>query len=180
MSSEVSEPYAQALMSVAQNNGLTDDFADTLRSLSDLLQESSDLQVFIASPVVRERDKKAVIHRILGEGANPYLVNFMMLLIDKRRIYYLAAICEQYLSLYRKLTNTVLAEVTVARELTGEQASRLEEDVRRRTGASAVELKVSIDPDILGGAIVKVGSQIYDASLRGQLRRIRLSLNSAA
>jgi F-type H+-transporting ATPase subunit delta len=180
ISSEVAEPYAQALMSVAQSHGLSDSFAETLRSLNNLLQESPDLRDFTASPVVRETDKKAVIQRILGEGTSPYLVNFMLLLVDKRRIFYLEAICDQYLSLYRKLTNTVLAEVTAARPLTEEQTRRIEADVRQRTGASAVELKVNIDSDILGGVVVKVGSQIFDASLRGQLRRIRLSLNSAA
>jgi F-type H+-transporting ATPase subunit delta len=180
MNSEVAEPYAQALMSVAQSNRLVDDFAETLRDLNTLIEESPDLQAFIASPIVQESDKKAVIQRILGRRADPYLVNFMMLLVDKRRIFYLTAICEQYLSLYRRLTNTVLAEVTAASALTDDQARRIEDDVRQRVGANAVELKVIIDPDILGGVIVKVGSQIYDASLRGQLRRIRLSLNSVA
>jgi F-type H+-transporting ATPase subunit delta len=180
ISSEIAEPYAQALMSVAQGHRLADNFADTIRDFSRLLEGSPDLQAFISSPVVNEADQKAVIQRILGNDTNPYFVNFILLLIDKRRLIYLSAIFEQYLALYRKLTNTVLAEVTAASPLTSDQERRIEDDVKQRVGARAVDLKVVIDPNVLGGVIIKVGSQVFDASLRGQLRRIRLSLNSAA
>jgi len=180
VSSEVAEPYAQALMSVAQNHHLSDRFSDSLRDLSRLLKESPDLQAFITSPVIKETDKKAVLRQILGNSESPYLVNFLLLLVDKRRIIFLAEICEQYLILYRKLTNTVLAEVTTASALSREQERRIEEDVKQRTGARSVDLIITLDSEILGGVIIKVGSQVYDASLRGQLRRIRLSLNRAA
>lgn len=180
LSSEVAEPYAQALMSLAKANNLTDSFGRDLRDIERLLEESPELDAFITNPVIEESDKKAVIKRILGEGANPYLTSFLMLLVDKRRIVFLKPICEQYLALLRDLTNTVLAEVTAARQLSEEQERRIEEDVKRRTGANAVELKVKIDPDIIGGVVIKVGSQIFDASLRGQLRRLRFDLSRNA
>lgn len=180
ISSEIAEPYAQGLMSIAQSHRLADNFAHTIRDLSRLLEQSPDLQAFINSPVVNEADQKAVMKRILGKDTNPYFVNFISLLIDKRRLIYLSSVFEQYLALYRKLTNTVLAEVTAASPLTTEQERRIEADVKQRVGAQSVDLKIVIDPNVLGGVIVKVGSQVFDASLRGQLRRIRLSLNSAA
>jgi F-type H+-transporting ATPase subunit delta len=180
ISSEIAEPYAQALMSIAQSHRLADNFADTIRDLIRLLEQSADLQAFISSPVVKEDDQKAVIKTILGRETNHYFVNFVLLLIDKRRLVYLPAVFEQYLLLYRKLTNTVLAEVTAAAALTSEQERKIQEDVKQRVDARAVDLKVVIDPSILGGVIIKVGSQVFDASLRGQLRRIRFSLNSAA
>ena len=180
INSEVAEPYAQALMSVAQNHQLIDSFSDTLGDLSRLLDESPDFRAFLTSPVINETDKKAVLRRVLGSHESPYLVNFLLLLVDKRRIIYLAEICEQYLVLYRKITNTVLAEVTTASPLSREQEHRIEDDVKQRTGARSVDLKITVDPDILGGVIIKVGSQVYDASLQGQLRRIRISLSRAA
>lgn len=177
VSSEIGEPYAQALMSLAQQNNLTDQFGDTFRSLSSLLAESKDFRDFVLNPVVKGEDKKAVLKQVMGDSANPYLVNFLMLLVDKRRIVFLESIVEQYLNLLRKLNQTVLAEVTSATELNDEQKANLVEKVKGVADARDVELKTSVDPELIGGVIIKVGSKVIDASLRGQLRRISISLN---
>ncbi len=177
ISSEVGEPYAQALMSLAQQQNLTNQFGDTFRSLSSLVAESREFKDFILNPVIKGEDKKAVLKQVMGNDANPYLVNFMMLLVDKRRIVFLESIMEQYLNLLRKLNQTVLAEVTSATELNDEQKNKVVEKVKAIAEARDVELKTSVDPDLIGGVIIKVGSKVIDASLRGQLRRISISLN---
>jgi F-type H+-transporting ATPase subunit delta len=177
ISSEVGEPYAQALMSLAQQENLTNQFGDTFRSLSSLFDESREFKDFILNPVIKSEDKKAVLKQVMGNDANPYLVNFMMLLVDKRRIVFLEPIMEQYLNLLRKLNQTVLAEVTSATELNDEQKNNVVEKVKAIAEARDVELKTSVDPDLIGGVIIKVGSKVIDASLRGQLRRISISLN---
>ena len=176
ISSEVGEPYAQALMSLAQQNNLTEQFGETFRALSSLLEESQDFKDFILNPVIKGDDKKAVLKQVMGNDANPYLINFMMLLVDKRRIVFLEPIVEQYLNLLRKLNQTVLAEVTSATELNDDQKQNVVEQVKAIASARDVELKTSIDPDLIGGVIIKVGSKVIDASIRGQLRRISLSL----
>jgi F-type H+-transporting ATPase subunit delta len=176
LSTEIAEPYAQALMSLAQDKNLTEQFGQDIRALQDLLKNSQDLRRFLESPIVQVTDKKAVLQKVLGDNANPYLSRFLLLLIDKRRILFLEEVCQQYLQLLRKLTNTVLAEVTATAELSEEQRQSVTEKVKALTGAQAVEIKTSVDPDLLGGVVIKVGSQVYDASLRGQLRRIRLNL----
>ncbi|PSF37473.1 F0F1 ATP synthase subunit delta [Aphanothece hegewaldii CCALA 016] len=177
LSTEIAEPYAQALMSLAQDRNLTEQFGQDIRALLNLLQNSQDLRLFLESPVVQITDKKAVLERVVGEDSNNYLKRFLLLLIDKRRIVFLEEVCQQYLELLRKLTNTVLAEVTATTELSEEQRQSVAEKVKALTGAQAVEIKTSVDPDLLGGVVIKVGSQVYDASLRGQLRRISLSLS---
>lgn len=177
ISSEVGEPYAQALMSLAQQQNLTNQFGDTFRSLNSLVAESREFKDFILNPVIKGEDKKAVLKQVMGNDANPYLVNFMMLLVDKRRIVFLESIMEQYLNLLRKLNQTVLAEVTSATELNDEQKNNVVEKVKAIAEARDVELKTSVDPDLIGGVIIKVGSKVIDASLRGQLRRISISLN---
>ena len=176
VSSEISEPYAQALMSLAQQNDLADQFGETFRSLESLMSESGEFKDFVQNPVIRNEDKKEVLKQVMGD-ANPYLVNFMMLLVDKRRIIFLESIVEQYLSLLRKLNQTVLAEVISARELSDDQKGNIVERVKGIVEARDVELKTSVDPDLIGGVIIKVGSKVIDASLRGQLRRISVSLN---
>lgn len=176
VSSEISEPYAQALMSLAQQNDLAEQFGETFRDLESLLSESQEFKDFVLNPVIKNEDKKSVLKQVMGD-ANPYLLKFIMLLVDKRRIIFLESIVEQYLSLLRQLNQTVLAEVISARELNDEQKDKIVEKVKGIVEARDVELKTSVDPNLIGGVIIKVGSKVIDASLRGQLRRISVSLN---
>ncbi|MGK7959721.1 ATP synthase F1 subunit delta [Crocosphaera sp.] len=179
-STEIAEPYAQALMSLAESHDITRSIGEDCRTILDLLEESPELGQFISSPVIKDEDKRAVLNRILGDDIHQYLRNFLMLLVDKRRIVFLEAICEQYLALLRKQTNTVLAEVTASTELSDGQRRAVIDKIKALTGAEAVEMKTDNDPDLIGGVIIKVGSQVFDASLRGQLRRISVSLGGAS
>ena len=178
ISSEVAEPYAQALMSLAQSQNLTESFGDIFRSLGSLMEESPEFTDFIANPVVKGEDKKAVLRQVMGSEANPYLTNFLMLLVDKRRIVFLEQIVNQFLSLLRELNQVALAEVISAQELSEAQKNAVVDRVKGITNARDVELKTNIDADLIGGVIIKVGSQVIDASIRGQLRRLSVSLGS--
>lgn len=173
---EIIEPYASALMSLAQSRNLTEEFGNDVRSLLELLDNSAELKNFLDSPVVRPQDKKAVLQRISGDQVNPLLRNFLMLLVDRGRILFLQGIGQQYLVLLRKLNQTVLAEVTSAHPLTEAQQNTLTEKVKAMTNARSVEIAATVDPNLLGGVIIKVGSRVVDASLRGQLRRIGMKL----
>lgn len=176
ISGEIAEPYAQALMSLAQERNLTKQFGEQFRALESLFEESPEFSEFIANPVIKAEDKKSVLRRVMDDEANPYLTNFLMLLVDKRRIIFLKQITEQFLNLLRQLNQTVLAEVISARELNEEQTRAVADKVKNITNARDVELKTSVNPDLIGGVIIKVGSQVLDASLRGQLRRISTNL----
>ncbi len=178
MSSAIAEPYAQALMSLAQARGLINELGDEMRDLSNLLAESPDFRAFIENPVIDAADKKAVLRNILGDRASEALTNFLMLLVDKRRLVFLDAIAEQYLVLLRQRNEVVLAEVTSAQELNDDQRRDICDRVKSMTDARDVELKTTLDATLLGGAIIKIGSQVLDFSLRGQLRRIGMNLTS--
>ncbi|PSO99014.1 MAG: F0F1 ATP synthase subunit delta [Cyanobacteria bacterium QS_9_48_30] len=180
LNAEIVEPYAEALMSLAQSNNLTERFGEDVRSLVELLEESQQLQGFLGNPIITTEDKKTVLRKIGGEGTHPYLRNFLMLLADKKRLIFLEGIFQQYLALLRELNQTALAEVTSATELTEAQRQSISDKVKAMTNAQSVEIKTSIDPDLIGGVIIKVGSQVLDASLRGQLRRLGMNLKGAA
>lgn len=126
--------------------------------------------------MIKEEAKKAVLAQVLGSDTNPYFANFIKLLIDKRRIAFLEPVLQQYLALARQISNTVLAEVSSATELNESQQRTVIDKVKTLTGARVVELKTTVDRDLIGGVVIKVGSQVFDASVRGQLQRITLSL----
>ncbi len=176
ITSEIAAPYAQALMSLAQAENLTERFGEDTNTILNLLKESQDLNQFLASPIIGLDAKKAVLEQVLGEEIHPHIRNFLRLIVDHRRIAFLEGILKQYQALLRELNRTALAEVTSAVELTEAQQQTVRERVIALTGAHQVELAQTIDPDLIGGVIIKVGSQIIDASLRGQLRRISLRL----
>jgi F-type H+-transporting ATPase subunit delta len=169
-------PYAEAMMAVAQSQNLLDIFDENCKAVQQALIDSPDFNEFLGSPIVQAADKKAVLQKVLGNDINPVMMNVIMVLIDRGRVGFLSGICGQYQVLLRKLKGNELAEVTTAVELTDAQKTAIIEKVKAMTGANNVDIAVKIDPAIIGGAIVKVGSQIIDSSLRSQLRLIGMSL----
>lgn len=176
----VVEPYAEALMSLAQANDLVEKFGDDVRFLMELLNSSDELRQFVENPVIQPDAKKSVLRQIVGEQVHAYMLSFLSLLVDRRRIQFLGGVCQHYLALLRKLNKTVLAEVTSVVELSEEQKQVVRDRVITMTQAQQVELDTKIDPGLIGGVIIKVGSQVIDASLRGQLRRIGIRLASGS
>lgn len=179
VSLEIADPYAQALMSIAQDQNLEDRFGEDAQSLLSLLTESAELRQFLENPLMSEATKKGVLDQIAGD-LNPVFANFLKLLVDKGRISFLIPILKRYRELLRQLRKTVLAEVTAAVELSDSQKDQIRQKVATMTGAQQVDLEVKQEPELLGGVIIKVGSQVVDASLRGQLRRLSMQLNATA
>lgn len=177
--SEVSAPYAQALLSIAQSKDSVDALSKVVADLLNLLKESDELSAFLASPITDNNAKKAVLCQVLGDEANPQIKNFLMLLVDRGRIYLVEPILQQFQAKVRELNQTVLAEVVSAVELSDEQKETVRRKVQRMTEAKSVELASRIDPDLIGGVVIQIGSQVLDASIRGQLRRIGLQLGAA-
>jgi F-type H+-transporting ATPase subunit delta len=180
VTSEILAPYAQALMAIAQNQNLLDRFNEDAEMLIQTLEGSEEFAQFLANPLVQPGAKKAVLSQLFGDKVHSYMTNFLMLLVDRKRIQFVDGICKQYQSLLRQLRQTVLAEVVSAYDLTDAQKDTVRQKVTEMTGANQVDLETRIDRDILGGVVIKVGSQVIDASLRGQLRRVGLRLTSAS
>lgn len=178
VAAQILEPYAQALMSIAKSNDLVDRFGEDVSMLLETLNSSEDLQQFLANPLIQPDVKKGVLQQIAAEQVHPYMLSFLMLLVDRGRSLFLEGICKQYQALLRQLQQTVLAEVSSAVELSEEQLEAVRQQIVSMTGAQRVELDVRVDPDLIGGVVIKVGSKVFDASLRGQLRRISLLLGS--
>ncbi|NEN90375.1 MAG: F0F1 ATP synthase subunit delta [Okeania sp. SIO3H1] len=175
---EIVEPYAAALMSLAKSKDLAERFGEDIRSLINIMDESPELKQFMGNPIIKPEDKKAVLQRMMGDEVDPYMRNFLMLLVDRGRIIFLEEIGKKYLALLRELNQTVLAEVTSTVELNEDQKNTVRERVKSMTDARDVDIETKIDPSLLGGVIIKIGSQIVDSSLQGQLRRIGNSLKS--
>ncbi|MGB7085376.1 MAG: ATP synthase F1 subunit delta [Phormidesmis sp.] len=177
--SEITSPYAQALLSIAQTKDSVDELSQSASDLLSLLKDSNDLSAFLANPLPPSDAKKSVIAKVLGDNTNLQMKNFLMLLVDKGRISMIEPILQQFQTQVRELKQAVLAEVISAVELNDEQKETVRQKVLSMTQANSVELETRIDPDLMGGVIIQIGSQVLDASIRGQLRRIGLQLGAS-
>jgi F-type H+-transporting ATPase subunit delta len=150
-----------------------------LRSVVDLLRESVDLQRVWDNPAIPHDQKLRVLDAIAQRaGLVTAVRNFIAVIIEHRRTRLLPQIAKQFEAELNDRLGFIDAEITSARELSAQERQMLELQVSRMTGRT-VRAHYATDPKVLGGAVVKVGSTVYDGSVRGQLYRIREQLAQA-
>jgi F-type H+-transporting ATPase subunit delta len=172
--------YAVALFELAQEQDAVDAVAGDLHALRELLAGSADLERLIRSPVV-SRDEQARAITAVGERAGfaPLTLQFLGLLAHKRRLFALPDVIAAYDAMLSEHRGEVGAEVMSAVPLSDEQL----ESVRRQLAAAVgqtVKLSTTVDPSLLGGLVVRVGSRMIDASIRTKLHQLELALKGAA
>jgi F-type H+-transporting ATPase subunit delta len=172
----ITTPYAEAFLQVVSADGSADAVIQEVRNVLALWHESADLREAMASPVLEVSAKKAALVELFQGQVSPAFLNLLKLLADRQRIGFLDAVLERVLELYREQNQIALATVTSAAALSDEQKQRLTEKVKAVAGTDKVEIDTAIDPSLIGGFVLKVGSQVIDASLSGQVRRLGLAL----
>ncbi len=172
----IATPYAEALLQVAESRQETDTVATQVRELLALWNGSAQLREAMASPVLEPDAKKAALAALFDEQVTPSVQNLLKLLADRQRIAVLDAVLERFLELYRELRHITLAKVSSATPLSEEQQAQLNQKVQAIAGTKAVEFDLNVDPSLIGGFVVNLGSQVIDASLAGQVRRLGLAL----
>ncbi len=170
--------YAKALADVAMAGNSAETLKRGLAAFTGLLEESADLRNLLASPAVARENKHGVIRKLCERmGANPALRNFLLVIVDERRAAMLAEIEREFKTELLARLNTTEAYVTSARELTAPEQAELTRALEKQTGKK-VKTLFGVDPELIGGAVARVGSTIYDGSVRSQLNRLRASLAS--
>jgi F-type H+-transporting ATPase subunit delta len=171
--SAVAERYAAALAEVALERKIADKVNDNLRAFVDVYLSSADLRNALESPVVSNEVKHKVIHEVAAKmGLDAAVQNFLYLVADHSRtemLHEIPAALQQQLNTRMGIAE---AEVSSARELSGEERQQLTAMLERRTGKK-IEASFLQDKALLGGAVVRVGTTIYDGSVREQLNRLR-------
>ena len=175
----VANTYARAFADAVFDSRL--DAGQTLsqaRLLVELVAESKELREVWETPSISAEQKRAVLDAIVArEGISRPVRNFMAVLIDHRRTSFLKAIVDQFQVELDQRLGFAEAAVTSAHELREPEKRALENQVAKITGKK-VRARYSLDPALLGGAVIRVGSTIYDGSVRGQLERIRQTISS--
>jgi F-type H+-transporting ATPase subunit delta len=175
----VSKIYARALADVVMGSHLDPGkTAQETRALAALVASSRELREVWEAPSITADQKRRVLDAIVAQqGFSKPVRNFVAVLIDHRRIHFLGPIVEQFEKELSSRLGFAEAEITSARELTPDERHALESQIEKLTG-NRVLARYSKDTSILGGAIVKIGSTIYDGSVHGQLQRIREAITA--
>lgn len=168
---EIATVYARSLFEVAQESDDLDTVREQLGQFADALADNRGLQTFFFSPYFSTDEKKDGLSKAVT-GAEPTVINFLELLIEKHRVPAIFRIRRELDSLWREENKMLPVQVTSAIELDAELVKNLGERIGESTGRK-VDLTATVEPDILGGIVLRVGNSILDASIRNRLESLR-------
>jgi F-type H+-transporting ATPase subunit delta len=174
----VAENYADALADVALSQNAAEDVGRELADFLALMQESPELGVLLRSPAVARTNKHAVVEKLAAQmGAGRTLRNFLFVVINQRRVALLPEIQAAFRAQLYERRGITRADVASARELNDAQKEQLQKTLERISGRR-IEAQYRLEPALIAGTVVRVGSTIYDGSVRTQLERLRARLAS--
>ena len=168
---ELARVYARSLFEVALEQGKLDLLREQLGQVADALSEHRQLAIFFFSPYFSTTEKQAALVRVL-DGADEALLNFLALLIENHRMPVIFRIRQEYERLWEEENRMLPVEITSAVKLDQATTDSLGRTIGERAGRK-VTLATRVDPEILGGIIVRVGNSILDASIRNRLEQLR-------
>jgi F-type H+-transporting ATPase subunit delta len=168
---EIAAVYARSLFEVAREQDKLDAVRDQLGAFADALSENRDLQVFFFSPYFSTAEKEDGLERVVTD-ADPVIVNFLKLLIEKHRMPVVFRIRGDYDSLWADENKLLPVQITSAVELDSSIVKQLGDRIAEQTDRT-VDVAAEVDPDILGGIVVRVGNSVLDASVRNRLEQLR-------
>jgi F-type H+-transporting ATPase subunit delta len=175
---EIARVYAEALFDVAKEKDKLDRIHDELDQFAEAMKENRDLQVFFFSPYFSTAEKRDGIERAVTD-ADPEFVNFLELLAEKHRMPLIFRIQRQFEERWKEENHMLDVIVTSAVELDPEIVKKIGAEIEKQTDRS-VELRSTVDENLLGGIVLQVGNMVLDASIRNRLEKLRRNIVRAA
>jgi len=174
---EIAAVYARSLFEVARERGVIDEVREQIGQFADALDEKRELSIFFFSPYFNTQEKERGLHAML-DGADPAVMNFLELLIENHRMPFIFRVRREYDSLWQEEHRLLPVEITSAIELDPKTIERIGDQIGE-SASRTVEVTATVDPDILGGLVVRVGNAILDASIRNRLEQLRRQVATA-
>ena len=170
-------PYADALLQVTESKKESEIVAKECKELLEIWESSEEFRDAMISPVLEPDSKKKVLELLLANEINQSLLNLLKVLADRQRLIAFDSVLFRFIELYRQQQGITLAKVCSAKALSEDQKSALKAKVQIIAGSNKVDIDLSVDSSLIGGFVVSLGSQVIDASLAGQVRRLGLVLS---
>lgn len=170
--------YSQAMFDIASEQKKLTEFGTELKGVRDAFQENPDLWKFLNHPLVPPQSKKDTLKQIFGDSVSPLVMQFMYVMIDRRREAALLLGIDGFIDLARKAQNIEVAKIRVVKPLSKKEQTKLVASLETMTGQQ-IEPLYYVDPSLIGGMVIQIGNQLIDASLKRQLQDMQNSLLQA-
>ena len=169
--------YANALFQLADEQGRVDAVAGDLRAILDLIGSSEDFARFVSSPAISRDDQATAVNAILEKaGADALVQKFIGVVTENGRLFALKAIIDQFLADLAARRGEVSAEVITATAIDADLENEVKKAVAKVAGSDKVSLSMRVDPSLIGGLIVRVGSRMIDSSIKSKLNRLEMTM----
>ena len=175
---KIAQPYAEAFLELSSKGSL-DTIINDLNCLSTSLSTSAELKKLLSNPLINSQNKKNIVKSIFGDKVDNKTLKFLLVLCDRGRLSYLEAIVEKSIELAYKAASIEIVKVTTSIAFTTSQQDSLTTKLKKMTGANQIKLEININPNLIGGFVVQVGSKIIDTSIQGQLRDLSSYLGAS-
>jgi F-type H+-transporting ATPase subunit delta len=175
---EIAQVYARSLFEVAKEHEDLDEIHEQLGEFADALDQNRELQMFFFSPYFSSEEKEDGIDKVVS-GANERFLNFLKLLAERHRVPAIFRIRREFDDLWREENRLLEVRVTSAKPLDDELIKSIGQRIEEQTG-QRIDLDANVDPDVIGGLVLRVGNLVMDASVRGRLERLRKEVARAA
>lgn len=175
----VARSYAEALFELGDRHGAHDEFALGLNTITSLLDADPRIRAFLETPKIDVARKKLALRGALAEQVSPLFMNFVLVVLQKRRQRLLRSIAAHYRDLLDEKLGRLHVQVTLAHEPDEETERTVVAELSRILGRTVIP-HISVDPALLGGIVVRYGDRVMDASLRRRLLSLRHRLIEAA
>ena len=173
--SAITVRYAKAFFTLAKEKKLIDSLKTDIGLVAKICKESTDFILLLESPIVKTSKKMALIKSIFSEKINALTLDFLLLTTKNKREVHIPAICRNFLALARANQNIKSAVLTTATEINAETIKKIETLVGKELNAK-IELSGNVNPEILGGMVLRLDDKQYDASVATQLKKIKQKL----
>lgn len=163
------------MFGVAQQHGNVEVVNNDLQFVRQTIQESRELRMLLEHPLVRNGDKKQIVSQLWESRIQPITFNFLRLLLDKRRIMALDAVALRFSQMLAAQKRQVGVTLTTAMDLDAAEIASLRAELERQWSREVI-MEAKVDPEILGGAVLQIGDQVVDGSLRARLNALKANL----
>ena len=178
LASKIAAPYARALFDFSVEKNIMHQITADFQNLDIFLSEATELIEYLNNPVVNQQAKRDILAKTLKSQVNTETFKFLMVLVDRDRINLLSSVINNYLELVYETASIKMIEVVTASAFTSSQKTALVQRLKEITNAREIRLVTTVDPNLIGGFLIKTESKVIDFTIKNQLQRLAKHLDT--
>lgn len=178
MAKLISKTYGDALFDIAVENNKTDVFFEEVKGLKQVLAENPELLRFLGHPDIELSEKVAVVENVFHNRISAEIVGLMRVVVTKGRASWLMSILDYFIAKTKEFKKIGVASVTSAAELSDVQKKKIVEKLLSSTSYKEFEMNYKVDPELIGGVVIRIGDRVVDGSVRNKLANLKKELSS--